>query len=65
MGIPYEGGITGIRTPSEVRSPLGDILARGDRHSPGVIYCDLNPKDCEPHKALRMKDRRPSTYKNK
>lgn len=63
MGIPFIGDITGIRNPSEVISPEGVILAQGSRDKAEVVCCDLDIKDCEEFKAMRLGNRHPETYK--
>lgn len=62
MAIPYREAINGIRNPSEVISPLGQIIAQGSRQNAEVVCCEIEIEDCKAHKILRMQDRHPGTY---
>lgn len=63
MSVPYGGKITGIRTPSEAVSPLGDILVRGPADRAQVVSCELDIRDCKEFIKMRLSDRHPDTYK--
>ncbi len=41
MGIPYDGKITGVRTPSEIIDRHGNILALGSRTYEGIISAEI------------------------
>lgn len=62
MAIPYWMDIEGLRNPSEVISPVGEILVRGSYTKTGVIICDLNPYDCKEMRESRIRERHPNTY---
>jgi len=62
MSVPYWMPIEGLRNPSEVVSPTGDILASGPRDKAAVVACCINLAECGESYALRMRDRRPDTY---
>jgi len=63
MSVPFREDITGIRNPSEVISPKGEILASGSRSKAEVVTCELDIRDCKEFKELRMSNRHPETYK--
>ena len=62
MAVPYEMDIEGLRTPSEVISPEGEIIIRGPNKEAGVVICEINPLDCKSIKEMRIGDRKPATY---
>lgn len=62
MSVPFWGDIDGIRTPSEVISPLGEVLARGSAKKAEVVTCNLDIRDCKEHREFRLSCRRPKTY---
>jgi predicted amidohydrolase len=62
MAVPYKGIIDGIRTPSEVVSPDGKILAMACNNDMQVLTCDINLDFCFDFKKLRLNDRRSDTY---
>ena len=41
MAVPFEEPIEGLRTPSEVVSPAGEVLMRGSRTKEEVVYCRI------------------------
>lgn len=63
MSVPYREAITGLRSPSEVIAPSGKILASALRSQAQVLVCDFELGACREFKSVRMKDRRPSTYR--
>lgn len=62
MAIPYAEDISGIRTPSEVISPEGEILCRASRNSEEVVLCEIELKNGERYRKKRMSGRRPECY---
>lgn len=63
MSVPFGVPIEGLRSPSEVVSPEGAVLASGPCDRAALVQCEINLNDAEPFRALRMGDRRPNTYK--
>lgn len=63
MSVPYREDITGIRNPSEVISPEGEVLVRGSRSNSEVVTCELDIRGCKEFRDLRMSNRHPETYK--
>ncbi|MGB8453449.1 MAG: carbon-nitrogen hydrolase family protein [Anaerocolumna sp.] len=63
MSVPFGGDITGIRSPSEVIAPTGEILASASRNHAEVIICDIDIGDCREYRNLRISDRHPETYR--
>lgn len=48
MAVPYQEDIEGLRTPSEVVGPLGEVLTRGGRGREEVVYCTIpDIRDCK------------------
>lgn len=64
MSVPFQDNIKGIRNPSEVVSPMGEILASGSRNKAEVVTCELDIRDCHDYKQLRISCRHPNTYKH-
>ena len=62
MSVPYHDVISGIRNPSEVISPVGEILVSGTRNNAEVVICDLDIRDCKGVRSLRLQNRHPETY---
>ena len=62
MSVPYEGGIEGIRTPSEVIAPDGRVRASASSRDAEALVCDVDLDAFRDLHALRMEDRRPDTY---
>ncbi len=62
MSVPYEGGISGIRTPSEIIAPDGSILAVGSPDRAGIVSASFNLSSDDALYQVRMHDRRPDTY---
>ena len=63
MAVPYWMDIEGLRNPSEVVSPCGEILMSADRKRQGVFLCGIDIRDCHSYRELRMRDRRAETYR--
>lgn len=63
MSVPFDGDITGIRSPSEVIAPTGEILSSASRNRAEVIICDIDIGDCKEYRNLRISDRHPETYR--
>jgi len=63
MSVPFDGDIIGIRNPSEVIAPTGEILASASRNHAEVILCDIDMRDCKEYRDLRISDRHPETYR--
>jgi len=62
MGVPYKGSIRGLRNPSEVISPKGDVMVSGGRTKEEIIYCDFHPETSSEFRNRWIQDRRPDTY---
>ncbi|MBR1584298.1 MAG: carbon-nitrogen hydrolase family protein [Clostridia bacterium] len=62
MAVPFEGGISGIRAPSQVIAPDGGVRASGPRDRAAAVTCSVDLHELRPLHALRMHDRRPDTY---
>ena len=62
MSVPYDGEITGIRTPSQVIAPDGSVRACGSRERAGSVLCEFDLQELRSLHAMRMHDRRPDTY---
>lgn len=57
MAVPFNKGIEGKRTPSEIVSPDGRVLVRGVRTESGVLYGAIpNIRDCGDSRSLRIGD---------
>lgn len=63
MAVPYWMDIEGMRNPSEAEAPDGRILLSADRKRAGVFFAEMDIRDCHPYRTLRLKDRRPETYR--
>ena len=63
MAVPYWMDIEGIRNPSELVAPDGSVLAAAERNRAGVLYYDVDIRDCAAARALRIADRQPETYR--
>lgn len=62
MAVPYGMKIGGLRSPSEIISPKGEILARGSRVQPGIVCAELDPKKARPCRSFRLGERRDGLY---
>lgn len=62
MAVPAWGDIEGLRTPSEIVSPEGEVIVRADRVKPGYVIGEIDLAATEPEYQLRMNDRRPEVY---
>lgn len=62
MGIPYWMDIEGLRNPSEIVSPSGQVLMKGSRSREGLVISTVDIRDCEEMRGFRLKCRRPETY---
>lgn len=54
MAIPYWMPIQGLRSPSQVISPEGEILAQASRINPEILYCDLPDIHCPFSRMMRL-----------
>lgn len=62
MAVPYGGPIQGIRIPSSVFNPNGEIAAIGSHDKAEIVACDVDlQKKWDIHK-IRMEGRRPELY---
>lgn len=43
MAVPVWGPIEGVRTPSQIVSPRGEVLAQGSYTEQGVVICEFQP----------------------
>jgi len=62
MAVPYAEPICRLRNPSEVVSPIGEVLARASDERSQLLTCDLNLAECEEIRAMRLSGRKPATY---
>lgn len=62
MNVPYQEGITGIRSPSEVIAPDGAIIASAAPHASEALTCEVDLSAMRELYDIRMGDRRPDTY---
>ena len=62
MSVPYKGGITGMRTPSEVIGPDGSLLFRASKDEAQLLTGVFDPTRMRELWRLRMGDRRPECY---
>ncbi len=59
MAVPYYMPIEGLRSPSEVITPEGTILARGSREEPQIVMCEIpDVKSCDRFRKMRREGRR-------
>ena len=55
MAVPFRTGIKGRRTPSQVLSPLGDVMAEAPRDIETVLTVDIpDIRDCGDQREMRM-----------
>ncbi len=62
MSVPYATGIEGIRVPSQVISPEGEIRAEAARDRGMALEAEIDLTQPGREHEKRMRDRRPSTY---
>lgn len=61
MAVPYYMPIEGLRSPSELISPAGMILAKGSCEEDGIVTCDIEDlRDCISYREMRGTQRRNS-----
>lgn len=61
MAVPYYMPIEGLRSPSEVIGPEGDILAGGSREEAQIVICEIpDIRNCVSHREMRRSCRRPN-----
>ncbi len=59
MAVPYYMPIEGLRSPSEVIGPEGDILVRGSREESQIVMCDIpDVKSTAGYREMRRNCRR-------
>ncbi|MDR2078134.1 MAG: carbon-nitrogen hydrolase family protein [Treponema sp.] len=64
MAVPYGGLIQGIRTPSSVFNPNGELVSTGSPDKAEVVFCDVDlSREWDIH-TIRMEDRRPELYQS-
>lgn len=62
MSVPAYMAIEGLRSPSEVIAPWGEVLAQAPRSRAAALICELDLRDSDPFHQLRIGDRRPELY---
>lgn len=62
MSVPAYMPIEGLRSPSEVIAPWGEVLASAPRHQAAALIAEIDLKQSDDYHALRMGDRRPGMY---
>lgn len=64
MAVPYQQPIEGLRSPSEIISPEGEILLRASNSQAQIISLEIdNIKDCKRFRDLRIQGKRTDLYK--
>lgn len=62
MAVPFGNQISGLRTPSEVVSPAGRVLASASREKAQILTKNIDLSECTELRAMRLSGRRPQTY---
>jgi predicted amidohydrolase len=62
MAVPCDGPIQGIRIPSSVFNPDGELVAAGNPEEAEIVSCDVDLRREWNIHAIRMEDRRPELY---
>lgn len=62
MSVPAYMPIEGLRSPSEVIAPWGEVLCSAPRDRAAALMCEIDLARSNDDYALRMGDRRPAVY---
>lgn len=62
MAVPYQGIIEGIRIPSEIIAPWGEILTQVPPKSQGFVHVEIDLSAAKKYRELRLGGRRPELY---
>lgn len=63
MAVPYYMPIEGLRSPSEVIGPEGDILVRGSREEAQIVMCEIpDIRSCVSCREMRRSGRKQNVH---